>query len=595
MAQKGIVFGGRNIVKPGSFALVNADAMVPVRVGAANTIGVIGIATGGVPRTITPVLSPIDARAALRSGILADVIDIMYDPSPDLPGAGDVHFYRLNAAIQSVLTLQDISSNNVITLTSEDYGVWTNQLRAKIESGSVSGKKITLNNVLTTVYESQDNLGNAFSIHYVGPKFASQMIITKTSDVATLLQLQTKANGSGDPWVTEVTQDLTVSALATLGQLVAFLNGLGNFVTIAAGDSLMPTAYLDAVAGQDIKSATFTTTALIGSIVNWVNNVSMLFTAARVPGATAAPANLAFTFAQGGSEGAVPSNSDWQAALDAFAQDDVSFMFVASEDSAVHAMAIAHCDAQSDVKTRRERMTILGGSYGESVTQVLARAGAIADKRATVCYPGMLRQNVFTGLIDRLSPMYVAAAVTGMAGGSTPETPLTFKSIRCSGLETVLSQTDIETLLNFGVLPVEQVPSQGIFRIVQGITTYLADNNTVWRKIAGVRIADFLSRGIRDVLDPFVGRVGDKRTVTSILNRTVSFLRQQTRGPENQGGVLTTGTDQQGNFEPAFKNVRAVYDGQELVAITYEAHPVGEVAYITVTAGLTPTQIVQRA
>ncbi len=595
MASKGIFFGGRNIVKPGVYATVNADAMVPVRLGAANTVGVIGTALGGTPRTITPVLSPLDARAALKGGVLADVIDLMYDPSGEVPGAGDVHYYRLNLAVQSALTLQDISSANVIALTSRDYGVKQNQLRAKVESGSVSGKKITLNDVLTTAYEVGDDLGNAFTIQYVGAKFAAQLVVTKTGDAATLLQLQTKANGAGDPWVTEVQQDLTVSALATLGQLVAFLNGLGNFVTTAMGNSQMPTAYLDAVAGQDIKSAPYTTSALIGAVVHWINSVSSLATAARVPSATTAPANLSFTFFQGGSEGAVPSNSDWQAALDAFAQDDVSFIFVATEDAAVHAMAVAHCDAQSDVKTRRERMTLLGGSFGESVSQVVARAGAIADKRATVCYPGILRQNIFSGLIDQLSPMYLAACVTGMAAGLRPEVPLTFKSVRCNGLETVLSQTDIETLLNYGVLCVEQVPSQGIFRIVQGITTYLQDNNTVWRKIAGVRIADYLSRTLRDALDPMVGRVGDKRTVTSILNRAVSVLRQQTRGPANQGGVLTTGTDLAGNPEPAFKNVRAVYDGQELVAITYEAHPVGEIAFITVTAGLTPTQIVQQA
>jgi len=594
MASKGIFFGGRNIVKPGVYATVDASAMVPVRLGAANTIGVIGIASGSTPRTITPVLSPVDARALLRGGVLADIIDLMYDPSPDVPGAGDVHFYRLNAAIRSVLTLQEVGLTNVITLTSQDYGVWTNQIRAKIEAGSTTGKKITLNNVLTTVYEVGDNLGSAFTINYVGSKFAAQLIITKVGDVATTIQLQTKANSGGDPWVTEVTQSLTVSALSTLGQFVAFLNGLGNFVTSAVGNSQMPTAYLDAVAGQDIKSAPYTASALIGSIVHWVNSNSSLATAARVTSATAAPANLAFTFLQGGSEGAVPSNGDWQTALDAFAQDDVSFIFVCSEDAAVHAMALAHCNAQSDVKARRERITVVGGSWGETTAQAVARAGAMADRRAVLCYPGLKRVNLFSGLVDQLSPMYTAACVCGMAGGLNPEVPLTFKGIRCNGLETVLSQTDIETLLNYGVLAIEQVPSQGIFRIVQGITTYLQDNNTVWRKIAGIRIADYLSRTIRDALDPYIGRIGDKRTVTSILNRTVSVLGAQTRGPANQAGVLTTGTDLQGNFEPAFKNVRAVYDGQELVSISYECHPVGEISYVTVVAGLTPTMIVEQ-
>lgn len=592
---KGIYFGGRQILKPGVYADVDAGAMVPVRLGAANTIGVIGTSTGGVPRQITPIHSAVDARDILRSGQLVNILDLMYDPSPDVPGAGEVHFYRLNLAVQSALTLQDVSSNSVLTLTSRDYGVWTNQIRAKIESGSVTGKKITLNNVLNTIYEIGDNLGQAFSIQYVGAKFAAQMIITKTGDAATQIQLQTKANGSGDPWVSEVTQSLSVSSLTTLGQLIAFLNGLGDFVTVGVGDSQMPTAYLDAVAGQDVKSAPYTTSALLGSIIHWVNSSSALATAARVTSATTAPTNSSFTFLQGGSEGGVPSNGDWQAALDAFAQDDVSLMFVCSEDAAIHAMVAAHCQQQSDVKARRERITLVGGSYGETVAQVVARAGALASRRVAVCYPGIKRINLTTGLVDQLSPMYLAAIVTGMCGGLTPEVPLTFKTIKVNGMERVLTQSDAETLLRYGVLWAEHAPSQGIHRIVQGITSYLQDENTVWRKIAGVRIADYLNRTIRDALDTFVGRVGDKRTVNSILNRTVSVLQQQTRGQANQAGVLTEGTDSLGNPEPAFKNVRAVYDGQELVAITYEAHPVGEIAYITVTAGLTPTQIVQQA
>ena len=57
--SKGIYFGARNIVKPGAYAVVNASAMVPNRLGAANTIAVIGQATGGKPQTFVKINSPV--------------------------------------------------------------------------------------------------------------------------------------------------------------------------------------------------------------------------------------------------------------------------------------------------------------------------------------------------------------------------------------------------------------------------------------------------------------------------------------------------------------------------------------------------------
>lgn len=591
--DKGIYFGGRKIVKPGAYALVNANAMTPNRPGAANTIGVIGTALGGVPQTIKTINSPIEADQQLRGGTLLDVIRLMYDPSPEVPGAGEIKYYRLNLATQSQLNLQDATPSNVILVKSRDYGVWTQQIRIKVEAGTTAGKKVSINDVqVPAVVEVGDNLGPAFKIQYVGSLFAARMTITKTGDNATQLKIQTQATGGGDPWVDLVTVDLTNPALDTLGKLVSYLDSIADVTCTLAGDQNEPVADLDAVSNQDVKTALYTATANIGAIVYWINSTSQLCTASRVASAVNAPANVAYTFLAGGSEGAAPSNNDWQAAINAFATEDISFLFVCSDSETIHAMALAHCTAQSDVKTRKERVTILGGAANETVDQVIARAQALADKRSVLCYPGIKRRNLTTGTLDTLSPMYGAALVCGMAAGVTPETPLTFKAIRAAGLEKTLSLTDLESLLLYGVLPFEAVPTGG-FRIVQGLTTYLVDGNVVWRKLAGVRIADYLNRELRASVERFVGGVADESTVLSILNAAASKLRQLTRSRSNPTGVLTAGVNPDtGAAEPAFKNLKAVFDGFDLVAITYEAHPVGEVAYITVTAGLTPTTIV---
>ncbi|MCB0012893.1 MAG: hypothetical protein KDE34_13360, partial [Anaerolineales bacterium] len=159
------------------------------------------------------------------------------------------------------------------------------------------------------------------------------------------------------------------------------------------------------------------------------------------------------------------------------------------------------------------------------------------------------------------------------------------------GLEKTFTQTEIERLLDRGVLHAEHDQGTGTFRIVQGLTTYLKDANVTYRKIAGMRIHDYLHTQSREAVQRYIGKVGDSRTVKMMTVSVVNRLTQLVRGPLNHNGVLTTGVDSNGNIEPAFKNVLVTFDGLDLITISFEAHPVGEVAYITISATLTPTQI----
>ena len=80
---KGIYFRNTGILKPGVYSNVDASAMLPNRLGPANTIGVIGQAQGGQPMTSLTFTSPIDAMAVLRGGDLMTALEFMYDPSGD--------------------------------------------------------------------------------------------------------------------------------------------------------------------------------------------------------------------------------------------------------------------------------------------------------------------------------------------------------------------------------------------------------------------------------------------------------------------------------------------------------------------------------
>jgi hypothetical protein len=695
---KGIYFRSVGILRPGVYSDINAEAMIPNRPGPANTIGVIGDAQGGEPMTVLTVNGPTEARGILRGGNLMSAIELMYDPSTDplVGGASTVKMLRLNpGALQALLTV-----DAKLDFTSIDYGAHTNNIAVLVATGSVSGKKVLVEHATDKVVETYDNLGEVFSVQYIGTGTAALASIGQIPDPASPPSgspagtgghlpadtytgkvtftdelgnetLPSTASGSVGPTsgdTSEITwtvpalplgakavrvyskgaagsyayagQTVTTTfvqtavpvngapavpainatskgfrttltggvagdklsvlfsdpAYQTAGDLVTYLAGLGTYTATLLGSpdlsASLATSELDNLSSQNISTA-YAVIASLGTILNAINGVSAYVTVARTnPAITAtAPTNQAYVYLSGGTDGANAGYADWQTALDLFETEDINLLHVCSDDPAVHAMASAHCDDMSDVMRKKERICFVGGEALLSVTDAVAAAAALNDRRANYVYPGVSRINLLTGAVDALAPQWAAALVCGVAAGLPPEEPLTFKEIKVVGLEKIFTLTDINALLAGGVLPLEWVRGSGVFRIVQGITTYLKDANVIWRKTSGVRIADYLASEVRDSVEPFVGRPADKHIVTSIVNAAVTRLRQISRTDTNPSGVLIEGVDALGKKEPAFKNVVAVFDGFDLVALTFEAHPVGEVAYITARVNLVPTTI----
>jgi len=294
----------------------------------------------------------------------------------------------------------------------------------------------------------------------------------------------------------------------------------------------------------------------------------------------------------GGTNGGSPAVADWQTAIDAFQAVKINFLLPGTSDAAVHQMALAHVETMSSVTERKPRMLFCGGALGETPAQVIARGQALASKIAVLAYPGIQRRNLTTGNLDTLSPVYHAALLCGLAAGLPPEEPITWKTVRVEGLEKDVTTAESNDLLHHGISHSRYFADRGVFRVVAGLTTWLADDNTIYSKVQGARISQYLDQEMRASVDRFVGSVGDRSTVTSILNAVVTRLRALTRSAQNPSGILTEGADAAGNTIPAFDNVTAVFDGLDLVSITFLCHPVGEVDYITVTANLEPTKIV---
>lgn len=165
MPNPNVVFGGQNIILPGAYSAVKTSELVPSSFGLANRIAIIGECTGGQPNTPLYFRSGDAAKAILRSGDLLDAIRMAYDPSgvADQGGADLIVAIRVNPATQSTLPLAG-ASGTLLTLTSRDFGAWTTGIQVKVEAGTSSGRKITIQYVdseLGTITEVYDNLANA--------------------------------------------------------------------------------------------------------------------------------------------------------------------------------------------------------------------------------------------------------------------------------------------------------------------------------------------------------------------------------------------------------------------------------------------------
>lgn len=154
----GVLFNGKMVIRPQARVAVDAQGLTPTVLGSANVLMAFGVATGGEPTKVLTFANPADAESVLRSGELLDSIKKSWNASQELPGASTIQVVRVNSATKGVLTLDDGASTDLLTLISRDWGAHTTSIQVKVEAGSVSGKKITIQDLVDGVTEVFDNM-----------------------------------------------------------------------------------------------------------------------------------------------------------------------------------------------------------------------------------------------------------------------------------------------------------------------------------------------------------------------------------------------------------------------------------------------------
>jgi len=561
-----VFFNGRLIVTPATASKINDDAMRNQNLSVGNVVALLGVSAGGKPKTALRYGSPQQAQAELVSGELLDAVLKAFDPSSEVGGPDTVVVMRVNPATQSTLSLLNASAAAVINLTSTGYGLRENQIKVKVEAGTTTGQRLTVQRG-TESYVGDNVARNMLSIVYGGAQATATVTTTGTT-----LVLAAPAGS------TVATIDLT--AYNTVQTLVDRINAVASFTAVALdGNATLSTLNaLDYVTAQSVKTIS-NITGNLQAVVDWFNsNAEPLVNAARVAAVGTVPNTLVTTYLAGATEPAAVSQ-DWTDAFTALQLVDVQWITPVTADASIHAMADTHCVYMTSVG-RKERRAICGMASGTTDAQAIAAAKLINSDRTSLVHIGHYDYDA-TGALVLYPPYQTAARIAGGFAGVNPGTPLTNKNFKCRGLERELRiPTDTDPLILGGVLCVANT-DQG-YKIVKSISTWIQNSN--YNKVeqsCGVAI-DFAIRNVREAVDVLRGQKGNPILLSRAVSITESTLRELAK-PEPQGpGVLV------GNAgSPAYRNIVATLVG-DVVQISFEASPAVPANYILVTMYAVP-------
>lgn len=288
--------------------------------------------------------------------------------------------------------------------------------------------------------------------------------------------------------VTGLMVDAPVASYPNLQRLKDLVNANTDFTltTLIGNPKDFLVTNLDRVSDANVKSpATASFYARLADIVDEINAASQLVEAQILDGATGAPNNTgAPVFLSGGHEGdplnpGVPSATfaDWQAGLDLLKQVYVNTLVPATDDEAVHAAGVAHCEYMGGAG-KMERDIVVGAAPDETVAQLKARALALNSRHVRLCPQEV---SLFNTAGERVwqPPMFQAAIVAGMQAGTSVGNPLTNKIANVLGVRQHSSWNPVdngEELLLGGVMFMQLERGRG-YNVVRNLTTHLSDSN----------------------------------------------------------------------------------------------------------------------
>lgn len=569
-------FRGAVLVAPGVASYIDDSQAAAAVAPSLQSVGIVGEAERGQPNTAIAFTDAATAYAVYgNGGTSTPLVDGIVRALA--AGAGTVYGVRVAAATQSTATITS-STTTAITLKSKEWGTLANTWSVKIEAGSSgTGKKATL---IT-------HSGNEYVVDNV-QKNLIQIIGTAGTGTGTVTISSTSVSLT---WASGTAVEYTFAAYPRIANLISAINNGGAFLaSLASGASAasrQATNTLDTMTTVSVGNSQQTVTMLTANGKAMVDALNGEITGALVEATfvanTAALTNAVYPFsgalsgfATSGDNAGQSTVGDWANAFTALENISCSVVVPMTANATKQAAAFAHAKSMSLPQNSSERLAIIGGNVGQTVSQAKTLAGAYNDKRAVVVWPGIKDYNSDGDLVT-FPPYYLAAQIGGMLAGQTDQAePMTNKPVSLYGLETIPSRADIDNLLNGGVFTIKSDPNRG-FLVVQSLTTWTGDLKFARREISTVRAADQTVRIVREAVVEYIGSKSTTRLLQIIdmkVNAALAFCK-------SSGLIVDDPTNP--TLYPAYKDVivRAVGDAYY---IDFSISPAKPLNYLLITA-----------
>jgi Phage tail sheath protein subtilisin-like domain/Phage tail sheath C-terminal domain len=210
------------------------------------------------------------------------------------------------------------------------------------------------------------------------------------------------------------------------------------------------------------------------------------------------------------------NQADFAAAFDELIKDNVNILVAPELATATAQGVLGLVDGAED--DGKDLMAVIGS---DAATVANINGQVAANKRIILVAPGVQAFDSAAEDTTSLPGTYAAAAVAGLLSSLSVQSSPTNKVLSgVTALARRFSYGEMRDLVQGGVCVLEE--RRGI-RVVRGITTEAVDNGP-FTQITTRRITDFAKAGIRQVANPFIGRLNNQRVRKALQGAIDGFL-----------------------------------------------------------------------
>lgn len=519
----------RNISRPNTQIRIDSSAVTGSAVASRKPVMVVGPAVDGKPDTVYRIRNMYDAQQVFRGGELLDALELLWNPSAETPGAGDVLAMRVENASPAVYNASDVVFSSLL------FGEHANEIQISLQTEDINGasRVFTIDyapdnyheefydvGVVGTLSKSDDENAPA----YIGVEIKDNELIINSGESAEASQQVKFPLGTGN-----------FAYSAPLLNELSLIPGLQVEQPITRNKNIN-TADIDDMELTEITAdESVELTAFLADLVDLleynayveVDKDSLIEVQDGADIADFELVNL-----EGGTDGVAPTS--WASKFERFANEGGYYLVPLTDSDSVHKEASAFVNERYAVGDPMR--AIVGSGYNEATQQLLRRASALRNPRTMLV--GASGKNTFQdGRVVEVPGYLYAAEVAGLASGLDVGQAVTFKQINVNELATVNTPTELDALNSGGVVMFQLVRdgSSKKFRVVDDVTTYNDPNNPVANQMAVGEASDFLVSELKITLDEnFIGSKVVNLSASLIKNHVQSFLDQKKRNNEIQ-------------------------------------------------------------